>query len=108
MSSLRFGMAALALACTIGTASAQNTTTDPANPPADKPARETPANATNPPLPGANSFTEAQARDRIAAAGFQEVKDLKKDDQGVWRGMARKGDQQVNVALDYRGNVVQE
>jgi hypothetical protein len=108
MSSLRIGMVALALACTIGTASAQNTSPDPANPPADKPVRETPSNATNPPLPGANSFTEAQARDRIAAAGFQDVKNLKKDDQGVWRGMARKGDQQVNVALDFRGNVVQE
>jgi hypothetical protein len=105
MSNLRFGMAALALAVTMGTASAQTAT--PAAP-ADTPARQTTATTTNPPLPGANSFTEAQARDRIAAAGFQEVKDLKKDDQGVWRGMAKKGDTQVNVALDFRGNVVQE
>jgi putative membrane protein len=104
MSSLRFAVAAMALACTIGTVSAQNTTPETTA----APARETSANATNPPLPGANSFTEAQARDRIAAAGFNEVKELKKDDQGVWRGMARKGDSQVNVALDYRGNVVQE
>lgn len=105
MSNLRFGMAALALAFSIGTANAQTAT--PAAP-AETPARETSANATNPPLPGANSFTEAQARDRISAAGFQEVKELKKDDQGVWRGMAKKGDTQVNVALDFRGNVVQE
>lgn len=105
MSNLRFGMAALALALSIGTASAQTATPGA---PADKPARETPTNATNPPVPGANSFTEAQARDRIAAAGFQDVKSLKKDDQGVWRGMAKKGDTQVNVALDFRGNVVQE
>jgi hypothetical protein len=106
MSHLRLGVAAVALVCALGTATAQ--TTSPSTAPADQPARETPAAATNPPLPGANSFTETQARDRIAAAGFQDVKDLKKDDQGVWRGVAKKGDTQVNVALDYRGNVVQE
>jgi putative membrane protein len=101
-------MAALALACMVGSASAQNTTTPSTTAPANQPARETPANATNPPLPGANSFTEAQARERISAAGFADVKELKKDDQGVWRGMAKKGDTQVNVALDFKGNVVQE
>lgn len=105
MSHLRLGVTAVALVCALGTANAQTT---PSTAPADKPARETPATATNPPLPGANSFTETQARDRISAAGFQDVKDLKKDDQGVWRGVAKKGDTQVNVALDYRGNVVQE
>ena len=102
MSHLRLGVAAVALVCALGTATAQTTA------PADQPAKETPAAATNPPLSGANSFTETQARDRIAAAGFQDVKSLKKDDQGVWRGVAKKGDTQVNVALDYRGNVVQE
>ncbi len=43
-----------------------------------------------PPLPGANSFTENQARERIAKAGFEDVQGLKKDDQGVWRGQAKK------------------
>ena len=105
MSTLRLGVAAIALACMTGLASAQTTT--PAATP-DKPARETPANATNPPLPGANSFTEAQALERIGEAGFKDVKNLKKDGQGVWRGMAKKGDTQVNVALDFKGNVVQE
>ena len=105
MSNLRFGMAALVLAVTMGTASAQTAT--PAAP-ADKPAAQTTTTTTTPPVAGANSFTETQARDRIAAAGFQDVKDLKKDDQGIWRGMAKKGDTQVNVALDFRGNVVQE
>jgi len=106
MPNLRFGVAALALAFSVGAASAQ--TTSPAPGAADPPARATSSQATNPPLPGANSFTEKQAQDRIAEAGFQEVKNLKKDDQGVWRGVAKKGDSQVNVALDYRGNVVQE
>lgn len=59
-----------------------------------------------PPLPGANSFTESQARKRIEAKGFTAVSDLKKDDQSIWRGRATKDGQSVNVALDYKGNVV--
>jgi hypothetical protein len=57
------------------------------------------------PVPGANSFTEAQARSRIEAAGFSGVSDLQKDDQGIWRGRAQRNGQQVSVALDYQGNV---
>jgi putative membrane protein len=117
-------MAALAIACTASLASAQTTsppadaTTESAKPaPAEpmdaKPAPAEPMNqaaneAQKPPLPGANSFTEGQARDRIAKAGFEDVQGLKKDDQGVWRGQAKKSGQQVSVALDYRGNVVQQ
>ena len=59
-----------------------------------------------PPLPGANSFTESQARGRIEDRGFVGVADLKKDDQGIWRGTAMKDGKTVNVALDYKGNVV--
>ena len=58
------------------------------------------------PVAGANSFTENQAKDRIQKAGFSEVKGLRKDDQGVWRGSAKKGGKQVNVSVDFRGNVV--
>jgi hypothetical protein len=59
----------------------------------------------NPPAAGANSFTEGQARSRIEAAGFSGVDDLKKDDQGIWRGRATRNGQQVTVSLDYQGNV---
>jgi len=80
--------------------------------PAVEPAAKAPATSTTqadtPPLTGANSFTEDQARERIAKAGFQEVKNLKKDDSGIWRGQATKAGQAVAVALDYRGNVVQQ
>ena len=106
MSNLRLGVASLVLACTIGAVSAQTTapgTNDPA-----RPATAANAKTEKPPLAGANSFTETQARDRIVEAGFKEVKNLKKDANGVWRGVANKGDSQVNVALDYRGNVVPE
>src|SRR4051794_18193206 len=60
----------------------------------------------NSPAAGANSFTEGQARSRIEAAGFTNVQDLQKDDQGIWRGKAQKGGQQTSVALDFQGNVV--
>ena len=61
---------------------------------------------TNAPVAGANSFTESQAKDRIEKAGFSEVSSLRKDDQGIWRANAKQGDKQVNVSLDFRGNVV--
>ena len=55
--------------------------------------------------PGANSFTEGQARSRIEAAGFTNLGELTKDENGIWRGRAMRGGQQVEVGLDYRGNV---
>jgi hypothetical protein len=57
------------------------------------------------PQPGANSFTEGQARSRMEAAGFSNVTDLTKDDQGIWRGRGMRNGQQVNVALDFTGGV---
>lgn len=59
-----------------------------------------------PPLPGANSFTEDQAKGRIQDAGFADVSKLTKDNQGIWRGQASKGGKNTTVALDYKGNVV--
>lgn len=107
MSTLRLGLAALAIACTAGLATAQTAAPadDAKTAPSATMAKETDM---KPPLAGANSFTEEQARDRIAKAGFADVKALKKDDQGVWRGEASKSGAAVHVALDYRGNVVQQ
>jgi hypothetical protein len=59
----------------------------------------------NAPLPGANSFTEGQAKSRLEASGYSAVTELKKDDDGVWKGKASHGGQQVNVSVDYRGNI---
>ena len=72
---------------------AQTSTTSPA--PAD-------ANA---PLPGANSFTEGQAKSRLEANGYTAIGELKKDDNGVWKGTATYGGQPVTVSVDYRGNI---
>ncbi len=65
-----------------------------------------PSRTTEAPVPGANSFTEGQARSRIEERGFAQVSDLRKDDQGIWRAKAMKDGRSVNVALDYQGNIV--
>ena len=57
------------------------------------------------PLPGSNSFTEAQAKDRAIAAGYT-VSSLAKDDAGIWRGTAMDGAKSVKVSVDFKGNVV--
>lgn len=57
------------------------------------------------PAKGANSFTEAQAKQRIEARGFSDVTGLAKDADGVWRGKAMKAGASHDVALDYQGNV---
>lgn len=62
------------------------------------------ANAATP-AKGANSFTQGQAQSRLEKAGFSNVTDLKKDDDGIWRGKAQKGSEAANVWLDYKGNV---
>lgn len=55
--------------------------------------------------PGANSFTEVQVKERFAKMGFGEVKDLKKDDQGIWHGKAVHAGKEVSIGMDYKGNV---
>ena len=88
---------ATALAVLATVATAQTTTT---------PSTSNQSGTQQPPVAGANSFTEDQAQDRMQKAGFTEVKGLKKDDQGIWRGTAMQSGKQVNVALDFQGNVV--
>ena len=59
------------------------------------------------PVAGRNSFTEGEAKSRIEKMGFSNVSNLKKDDNGVWRGRATKDGKTVDVSLDYQGNVIQ-
>lgn len=65
-----------------------------------------PANNSGAPVPGANSFTEGQARDRIQDRGYTQVSDLKLDAQGIWRAKASRNGQSTDVSMDYQGNVV--
>lgn len=81
------------------------------NPPAssgpNNPAVNT-TGANNPgaPVAGRNSFTEGQAKTRIESSGYSEVSGLTKDDNGVWRGKAKKDGKSVDVSLDFQGNIV--
>ncbi len=90
---------------------AQGTTTaTPASPqgaaPAERAAPDTTGTTAAPDLkPGANSFTESQARGRIEANGFTQIKGLAKDDNGIWRGQAMKDGKATSVAVDFKGNV---
>jgi len=79
-------------------ASAQTSTTAPT------PSPNAPADA-NAPLPGANSFTEGQAKSRLEANGYSNVTALKKDDNGIWKGTATHSGAQVSISVDYRGNI---
>lgn len=103
MSSLRIIATALLVSFSAGYAAAQSNTTQPQ----DTARTDQNAEREIPPLSGANSFTEEQARERITTAGYTGVSALSKDEQGIWRGTATKSGQQYQVALDYRGNIVQ-
>ncbi|QEL26005.1 PepSY domain-containing protein [Bosea sp. F3-2] len=90
----------IATATTFG-ALAQTATTSPVPSPkgdADK----------NAPLPGANSFTEGQAKSRLEANGYSQVGPLTKDADGVWKGSATHGGTKLNVTVDYRGNITRK
>ena len=104
----RFKPAVFAVVVTTALAGAAVAQTTPqTSPPTDTPPMATaPSTDPNAPLAGANSFTENQAKERIEKAGLTQVTDLKKDEQGIWRGRAMVGGKQIDVALDYRGNVV--
>lgn len=80
--------------------------TPPAQPEApNKAINATGENNSDKPVKGANSFTEDQAKRRIEEAGYQAVSELKKGDDGVWRGKAMRGRSRFEASLDYQGNV---
>ena len=54
---------------------------------------------------GANSFTEGQARTRIAGAGFGKVSPLTKDGDGIWRGHGDREGRTFDVGFDFKGQV---
>ncbi len=99
----------LMLAATIATIGAAMAQQPPANPNApSNPAVSRPGPSAPMAAPGANSFTEAQAKSRLENQGFTGVTPLVKDADGVWRGMATKSGRSLNVAVDYQGNIVEK
>jgi hypothetical protein len=86
------------------------TTASAQNPPAQSGPNNNAVNSpdqhnSNAPVAGRNSFTEGQAKSKIEEAGFSNVTELKKDDNGVWRGKASKGGSATAVSVDFQGNV---
>lgn len=92
---------ALSLALAAGGVHAQPAQNGPQNPAV----HTDNSNNSNGPVAGANSFTMAEAQSRITDKGYTRVSSLKKDNDGIWRGMATKDGQRVPVSLDYQGNV---
>jgi hypothetical protein len=93
--------AALAFTAVAGGAHAQDTMSGPNH---NQAVATTPA-STATPAHGSNSFTMKQAQHRIMKHGFTQVKDLTKDDQGVWHGTAMQSGAAVKVWEDYKGSV---
>jgi len=120
---MRLALATAALAL-LGTAAfAQTSTQTPANSQSSAPQSQGSSSGSNPAVnikpagspestgavqSGANSFTEGQARSRIEAQGFKDVTDLRKDEQGIWRGKAMHDGKSANVMLDFKGNVASQ
>lgn len=81
---------------------AVSTAEAPANPAID--AQETSEKATL--TPGANSFTEGQAREAIEKQGYTVSGPLTQDDKGIWKGQGSKsGGAATTVSVDYKGVV---
>ena len=64
-------------------------------------------NTTAAPVPGANSFTMAQAQKRLEDHGYSQVSALAKDNNSIWRGHAMKDGKPVDVSLDCQGNITE-
>lgn len=92
---------AAALAIYVGAANAQTAT--PAPDAAAAPVAGSASSGT--PMPGANSFTETQARSRLESSGFTAITGLTKDSDGIWRAKATKDGRATDVALDFKGNI---
>jgi hypothetical protein len=56
-------------------------------------------------VPGANSFTDAQARRRLEQNGYSQVSSLSKGKDGIWRGTATKNGASSQVSVDYKGDI---
>ena len=110
--------AGLAMQLCVAPGFAQTTPPQPATQPPPPAVHQPTGGPTSPPMaepanaieksgvvPGANSFTEAQARSRLERNGYSEVSSLAKGDDGIWRGSAKKGGSSVHVSVDFKGNI---
>ena len=92
---------ALSLMASAAFAQNMSTQSSPQNPAVKSPTE----NNSSMPVAGANSFTQGEAMKQIEAKGYTHVMHLKKDKNGVWRGMAMKDGKSGPISVDYQGNV---
>lgn len=57
------------------------------------------------PAKGHSSFSKDQVRGRLTKAGYTSISNLKATQDGAWQASAMKNGKQVNVTLDYKGNI---
>ncbi len=95
---LTLAVAALALTTATAVSAQQAGSHNPA-------AKDSDPHMMSAPAKGANSFTEDQARKRLAKAGYSGVGALTKDANGVWMGMGTKNGKSMTVGLDFKGNI---
>lgn len=96
-----FALSAIAVIASAAIAQSQTTQTPPADPAANAAVSTAAA-----PEPGANSFTEGQARSRLEKNGYSTITGLIKDAEGIWRAKAMKDGKSMDVALDFKGVIV--
>lgn len=101
MKKIAFGVAAVLLSTSAAFAQSETPKTSQTTPAVSTSGEQNPGA----PVAGKNSFTEAQAKERIEKAGYTDVSGLKLDDQGIWRAMGSKDGKHGNVALDFQGNI---
>ncbi|MES2294052.1 MAG: hypothetical protein V4527_12195 [Pseudomonadota bacterium] len=101
MRSIVLSIAAVGLSTSLAFAQGAPAQNGPANPAV----KAMDSNNSTTPVAGMNSFTMAQAKSHIEDKGYTDVTNLKKDRDGIWRGMARKDGKSGPVTVDYQGNV---
>lgn len=88
---LTLGLSVVAFACAAEAQTRQND-----NPP--------PPNIASQPAPNVPA-TEGQAKELVLRDGYTDVGPLTKGADGMWRGTAKRGDQEMRVTVDTKGKV---
>lgn len=73
--------------------------------PMNTPVDTTPTTGETTQTPGANSFTEAQARGAMEGAGYTDIGPLTQNEQGLWQAEGAKAGTRSTVSVDYKGAV---
>jgi len=102
------GLGALVLFLSTATAFAQDPASNASTRPPAIATGDADSKTSAAPLVGKNSFTKEQTRDRLKDHGYSQVKNLQKDQEGVWHATASRDGRTVGVTVDYQGNITQQ